>query len=87
MSFLVFPLTLSGVEDSDQSLGSGVDVSAFDHIRRLAGAAVVFGTTVLVSAVWAHDKHHPELSDWFRSLTNWEGTPCCDGSDATALKM
>ena len=34
----------------------------------LWGAAVVFGTMVLVTAVWAHDKHHPELSDWFDRL-------------------
>jgi hypothetical protein len=49
----------------------------------LWGAAVIFGTMVLVTAVWAHDKHRPELSDWFRSLANSQGTPCCDGSDAT----
>jgi hypothetical protein len=29
---------------------------------------------------------HPELNDWFGSLTNWEGTPCCDGSDATRIE-
>jgi hypothetical protein len=52
----------------------------------LLGVAVAFGTTVLVSAVWAHDKHHPELSDWFRSLANREGMPCCDGSDATRIE-
>ena len=46
----------------------------------------VFGTIVLVTAVWAHDKHHPELSDWFRSLANSQGTPCCDGSDATRIE-
>jgi hypothetical protein len=50
----------------------------------LRGAVV--GTTVLASAVWAHDNHHPELNDWFGSLTNWEGTPCCDGSDATRIE-
>ena len=47
---------------------------------------MVFGTMVLVTAVWAHDKHHPELSDWFRSLANSQGTPCCDGSDATRIE-
>ena len=49
-------------------------------------AAVVFGTMVLVTAVWAHDKHHPELSAWFKSLANPHGTPCCDGSDATRIE-
>jgi hypothetical protein len=34
----------------------------------------------------SHDKHHPELSDWFRSLANSQGTPCCDGSDATRIE-
>ena len=57
-----------------------------DHIRRFVGAAVVFGTVVLVTAVGAHDKHHPELSDWFGSLANSQGTPCCDGSDATRIE-
>jgi hypothetical protein len=52
----------------------------------LWGAAVVFGTMVLVTAVWAHDKHHPELSAWFESLANSQGTPCCDGSDATRIE-
>jgi hypothetical protein len=52
----------------------------------LWGAAVALGTMVLVSAVWAHDKHHPELSAWFKSLANSHGTPCCDGSDATRIE-
>ena len=26
----------------------------------LWGAGVIFGAMVLVTAVWAHDKHHPE---------------------------
>src|SRR5262249_57689338 len=50
------------------------------------GAAVAFGTLVLVSAVWAHDQHHPELSAWFKSLTNSLAVPCCDGSDATRIE-
>ena len=41
---------------------------------------------VLVSAALAHDKHHPELSAWFKSLANSHGTPCCDGSDATRIE-
>ena len=49
----------------------------------LWGAAAVFGTMLLVSAVRAHDRHHPELGDWFRSLANSHGVPGCDGSDAT----
>ena len=49
-------------------------------------AAVVLGTTVLVSTVRAHDKDHPALSDWFRSLTNSDSIPCCDGSDATRIE-
>ena len=52
----------------------------------LWGAAVALGTMVLVSAVWAHDKHHPELSAWFESLADSHGTPCCDGSDATRIE-
>ena len=36
-------------------------------------AAVVFGTMVLVTAVWAHDKHHPELSAWFRIACQFAG--------------
>jgi hypothetical protein len=52
----------------------------------LSGAAAAFGTMVLVSAVWAHDQHHPELSAWFKSLANSHGTPCCDGSDATRIE-
>ena len=55
-------------------------------ILPVLGAAVAFGTMVLVSAVWAHDKHHPELSAWFKSLANSHGTPCCDGSDATRIE-
>jgi hypothetical protein len=47
---------------------------------------VGFGTMVLVSAVWAHDKHHPELSAWLKSLADSHGTPCCDGSDATRVE-
>ena len=39
-------------------------------ILPVLGAAVAFGTMVLVSAVWAHDKHHPELSAWFKSLAD-----------------
>ena len=52
----------------------------------LWGAAVALGTIMLVSAVWAHDKHHPELSAWFESLADSHGTPCCDGSDATRIE-
>ena len=52
----------------------------------LSGAAAVFGATLLVSAVRAHDGHHPELGDWFRSLANPQGMPCCDGSDATRIE-
>ena len=55
-------------------------------ILPVLGAAVAFGTMVLVSAVWAHDKHHPELSAWFKSLADSHGTPCCDGSDATRIE-
>ncbi len=50
------------------------------------GAAVACGTIVFVSAVRAHDKHHPELSAWFKSLANSHGMPCCDGSDATRIE-
>ena len=28
----------------------------------------------------AHDHHHPELNDWYKSLRSGHG-PCCDGSD------
>ena len=28
----------------------------------------------------------PELGDWFRSLANSHGVPCCDGSDATRIE-
>jgi hypothetical protein len=55
-------------------------------ILPVLGAAVGFGTMVLVSAVWAHDKHHPELSAWLKSLADSHGTPCCDGSDATRIE-
>ena len=52
----------------------------------LWGAAAVFGTMLPASAVRAHDRHHPELGDWFRSLANSQGMPCCDGSDATRIE-
>jgi hypothetical protein len=50
------------------------------------GAAVAFGT-MLVSAVWAHDKHHPELSAWFKSLANSHGTPAVTVVTLLALRM
>lgn len=57
-----------------------------ERARSIIFVVLMLGTTVLASAVWGHDKDHPELSDWFRSLTNFEGMPCCDGSDATRIE-
>jgi hypothetical protein len=35
--------------------------------------------------VKAHDHDHPELDQWFKSLTNQGGGSCCDGSDAYSV--
>lgn len=35
------------------------------------------------SSKWGHD---PDTSQWFRSLKNGNGTPCCDYADGTRLE-
>ena len=47
---------------------------------RCAIAAVL---VCLASLAGAHDGHHDE---WFKSLTNELGVPCCDGSDALRVE-
>jgi len=32
----------------------------------------------------AHDHEHPELNEWYKSLSSRKG-PCCDGSDAISI--
>jgi len=34
----------------------------------------------------AHDYQHPELKQWFMSLHNQHGSPCCDGDDAAHVE-
>lgn len=34
---------------------------------------------------WGHDHNRPDLNDWFMGLHSKGNSPCCDGSDATAL--
>ena len=35
------------------------------------------------SSKWGHD---PDTSNWFKSLKNGNGTPCCDYADGTRLE-
>jgi hypothetical protein len=34
----------------------------------------------------SHDRAHPELDSWFRSLQGTSTGPCCDGSEATHVE-
>lgn len=57
-------------------------------IRSLAiGGALglVLLACFLIAPVLAHDHERPGLTDWFKSLRNPRGVPCCDGSDARKL--
>jgi hypothetical protein len=59
-------------------------------LKWLAVLLLVCGLAIclalLIRPAWAHDKQHPSLTDWFKSLNNSQGTPCCDGSDATRIE-
>jgi hypothetical protein len=45
-----------------------------------------FVAFIFNSSVFAHDHDHPELDQWFKSLTNQIGGSCCDGSDAYSVE-
>jgi hypothetical protein len=45
----------------------------------LAIAVFLDGAYARDTGQWGQDK---EMSDWFKSLRNTGGTPCCDNSDA-----
>ena len=34
-----------------------------------------------ISTAYPHDLMRPELNNWFKSLKNKAGVPCCDGGD------
>ncbi len=40
--------------------------------------------SLTATAAFAHDFHHPERADWYRSLRSGGG-PCCDGADANHI--
>jgi len=54
---------------------------------RCLAAVVLVAVTLSVLTIGgarAHDRNHPELNDWFKSLQSGEGL-CCSGSEAKRL--
>jgi hypothetical protein len=47
---------------------------------------LVIALLAFAPSALAHDHEHPELDQWFRSLTNQIGGSCCDGSDAYSVE-
>jgi len=55
-------------------------------MQRYYSAAAAFLILCLLVPAYAHDYAHPELKSWFMGLHNQQGTPCCDGEDATHIE-
>lgn len=51
------------------------------RIKTILLASIMAAGTAL-----AHDHDHPELTGWYKSLVNSNGSPCCDGSDALRIE-
>ena len=57
-----------------------------EYITRFGGGSGLWDDGAYIGGLGHDKKHHPELSAWFKSLADFHGTPCCDGSDATRIE-
>jgi hypothetical protein len=74
------------LDDLDDHWGTPPPDNSGWWMTVLLAVTVVLSLLGFVAYAFAHDHARPDLNAWYESLSNGNGTPCCDSTEATRIQ-